>query len=646
MIWGSTWAMTVVDLLIVGGVGFVLWYYYSHRDSFRRAGYVYAPALTAFGLCVIALFYAADLVLMHALPVLAPESDPAAAMETLHLNYSWIAITVGVGAVCAGFVFVNRGLFITVDELTASQRELSAETRAHKGTQSALQASRDRLARILEIATDAVISIDGEGRIISFNQGAERMFGYGAGDVVGEPLDVLLPERYRERHHRYLMGFIAGEDVSRVMGTRVEIAGLRLDGTEFPAEAGISKIKWQNDIICMVMMRDISERKRHEVELQQAQKMEAVGQLTGGVAHDFNNLLLVIMGNLELLAEDYGEDARAYKLIRPATDAARRGAALTQRLLAFSRKQVLRAEPVDLNQLIAGMDELLRRTIGEDIDIETITAGGLWTCEADPTQLESVLLNLCVNARDAMPEGGKLTVETSNARLDDDYVAAHVGLRPGQYVVLAVTDTGPGMAPDVVERAFEPFFTTKEVGRGTGLGLSMVYGFVKQSNGHVKIYSEPGHGTTLKVYLPRRMAPAQIEAGGRRREPGSYSMGNGETVLLVEDDKSVRAVLVRILEDLNYVVVQAGEGAAALRVLEGSPEAVLLLTDVVLPGGMNGAELGKEALSRRPGLKVLYTSGYTDNAIVHHGRLAPGAELIEKPFAKAALARKIDGILN
>jgi PAS domain S-box-containing protein len=380
--------------------------------------------------------------------------------------------------------------------------------------------------------------------------------------------------------------------------------------------------------------------------LRQSQKMEAVGQLTGGIAHDFNNMLAVVIGSLELLGRRLaGGDARAQRYLAAAADGARRASLLTQRLLAFSRQQPLRPEAVDVNKVVAGMSDLLRHSIGADIRLETVLAGGLWPSFADPNQLENIVLNLALNSRDAMPDGGRLTIETQNAHLDDRYVSVNPGMAAGQYVLIAVTDTGSGMAPEVIEKAFDPFFTTKPVGKGTGLGLSQVYGFVKQSGGHVKIYSEIGHGTTIKIYLPRLIGTSvgSADAGdfGRPLPLGELR----EVVLVVEDEPAVRRFSVEAICELGYRVLEADGAAAALRLLDSHPEIVLLFTDVVMPD-INGAKLADEARRRRPGLKVLFTTGYTRNAIVHNGVLDPGVEMIGKPFTLDALAAKIRSVLE
>jgi len=384
-------------------------------------------------------------------------------------------------------------------------------------------------------------------------------------------------------------------------------------------------------------------QQRHDIaelneRLRQSQRLEAVGQLTGGVAHDFNNLLTVVLGNAELLAEMNRESPAQRALAEMIVTAAQRGADLTQRLLAFARKQALAPKVVDLNALVAGLDPMLRRTLGEDIEIQMIRSAGLWPAQVDPGQLENALLNLCLNARDAMPGGGRLTLETGNARLDADYAARHTEVQPGPYVMVAVTDTGTGIAPEHLKRVFEPFFTTKEQGKGTGLGLAMVYGFVKQSAGHVSVYSELGHGTTLRLYLPRA---ANVEdAADEPTAPAPLQGGRG-TILLVEDDESVRQYASTQLRFFGYTVIEAADGPAALALIEQHGEIDLLFTDVVMPGGMNGRALADAAQRLRPGLRVLYTSGYTDNAIVHHGRLGDDARLLAKPYRRSDLDRAV-----
>jgi signal transduction histidine kinase len=392
-------------------------------------------------------------------------------------------------------------------------------------------------------------------------------------------------------------------------------------------------------------------RKKAEELLRQAQKMEAVGQLTGGVAHDFNNLLTIVVGGLDMIGRQIptlppspavSRIARAREM---ALQGAQRAATLTSRLLAFSRQQALVPQAIDANKLVAATCEFLRRTLGEAISLETVLAGGLWRTFADPNQLENALLNLALNARDAMPDGGKLTIETSNCYLDQGYIdSLSEPVEPGQYVMIAVADTGIGMDQVTLERAFEPFFTTKEVGKGTGLGLSQVYGFVRQSDGHVKIYSELREGTTVKVYLRRHVGGEESTEDRHQMHDAARAIG-AETILVVEDDESLRDYTTEVLSELGYAVLEARDGPSALQALERH-HVDLLFTDVVMPGGMNGRELADEALRRRPELRVLFTTGYTRNAIVHHGRLDAGVQLIGKPFTFAELSAKVRQLLD
>jgi PAS domain S-box-containing protein len=389
---------------------------------------------------------------------------------------------------------------------------------------------------------------------------------------------------------------------------------------------------------------DITESKSREQQLAQAQKMDAVGKLTGGVAHDFNNLLTVILGSLELLELSVRDDAQGLARIRLASEAARRGADLTQRLLAFARQQMLAPRVVNLNECVASMGELLRRTLGESITIRMQLAADLWLVRVDPTWFESAVLNLAVNGRDAMPDGGTLTIETTNQQFDETVSWQGTDIAPGRYVALLVSDTGTGMTPEIRARAFDPFFTTKEVGKGTGLGLSMVYGFVKQSGGHVRIYSEVGLGTTVKIHLP---------VGGSASEGGRHEAGNlerapsgQETILVVEDDDSVRGTIVAMLQSMGYRVLAAADGASGLKAIERHAEIAVLLTDVIMPGKLNGPALAREATKRLPGVRVLYMSGYAENAFGPGGVQGTGSDLLAKPFSKGDLARKIRDILG
>ncbi|HVY88966.1 MAG TPA: CHASE3 domain-containing protein [Hyphomonadaceae bacterium] len=387
------------------------------------------------------------------------------------------------------------------------------------------------------------------------------------------------------------------------------------------------------------------QRDSAEAQLRQSQRIQAVGQLTGGIAHDFNNMLAIVIGSLNLAKRRLGDPVKANQYLDNAMEGARRGAELTSRLLAFSRQQPLDPRPTDVNRLVAGMSELLRRTLGENVRVETVQGGGVWPTFIDAPQLESALVNLCVNARDAMPGGGKLTIETSNAHLDDAYAATHIDVKAGQYVLVAVTDTGTGMSREVMERAFDPFYTTKGPGKGTGLGLSQVYGFVKQSGGHIKLYSEIGQGTTVKVYLPRHFGEAAtLET--RNESATGPQRGSAETIILVvEDDDRVRLAAVESLRELGYTVVHANGATRALEIIDQTPRIDLLFTDVVMPE-TNGRQLADKARAKRPDLKVLFTTGYTQNAVVHNGILDPGVSMLQKPFSIEALAAKVHAALN
>ena len=467
------------------------------------------------------------------------------------------------------------------------------------------------------------------------------LFGNTAEDYVGvygtyeRDLEIIHPED-RERHRKFYEDYLADPEETefeyRVNHPERGVRHLR----EFVAPIFDDRGRFVQSV---VLHQDITELISAQERLRQAQKMEAVGQLTGGIAHDFNNLLAVILGNLELVSGEVGEAGEVPECTQRAIVAAERGGKLTQRLLAFSRKQALRPEPVDANALVRRVLELLRRTLGETVEIEVRGDAELWLSKVDPSQLENALLNLAINARDAMPRGGKLTIETSNARLDAADAETQGDIAPGQYVLVAVSDTGEGMAESVMEHAFEPFFTTKDVEKGSGLGLSMVYGFVKQSGGHVKIQSEMAHGTTIHLYLPRYFGDEKEVTSGERAE--GLPRAESEVVLVVEDDADLRTLIVRMLKALGYGVHEAGSAAVALSVLPTLSQLDLLLTDVVLPGGMGGRELVKAVTRERPGLPVLYMSGYAENAIFHHGRLDEGIQLLQKPFRMAGIARAV-----
>ena len=403
------------------------------------------------------------------------------------------------------------------------------------------------------------------------------------------------------------------------------------------AENANAKLVELNRTLEQRIVEAVDARLKAESTLRQAQKMEAVGQLTGGIAHDFNNMLAVMVSALELIERRLATGSDVSKYIAAAKDSTAKAASLIQRLLAFSRQQALSPEPLNPNQMVAEMSELLRRTLGESVRLETVLAGGLWHVHADKNLLENAIVNLAINARDAMPEGGRLTIETANCHLDEAYAFQH-DIQPGQFAMIAVTDTGTGMTAEVLARAFDPFFTTKEPGKGTGLGLSQVFGFVKQSGGHIKIYSELGHGTSIKLYLPRLYDATRVP---KRTEPSKVVFGDdSEVVLLVEDDEHVRSLTAQMLRDLRYGVLEARSGAEALASLSQHPEVRLLLTDVVMPD-MNGRRLAEEARIRRPDIKLLFTTGYTRNAIVHNGVLDAHVNFLQKPASLAQLSAKV-----
>ncbi|WP_309085374.1 response regulator [Chelativorans sp.] len=538
----------------------------------------------------------------------------------------------------------------------------------------------DDLEDLFENAPCGYVSAGADGRISKANSTFCNWLGRGKAELVGRRFQDFLNiagKIYYETHFAPLM---------RMQGFFNEVALdlVRADGSPLPVlvnvverrdEAGNLRFvritvfnasdrrRYERELLearraaekanaeLMELNRTLEERIAEAVEarlksegaLRQAQKMEAVGQLTGGIAHDFNNMLAVILSSLNLLERRLakGEDISRY--IAAARDGANRAASLTQRLLAFSRQQTLAPQPLNANQMVAEMSELLRRTLGETVQIETVLAGGLWQVFADKNLLENAVVNLAVNARDAMPEGGRLTIETANCHLDEAYAAEHA-IKPGQYVMIAVTDTGTGMTPEVMAKAFDPFFTTKGPGKGTGLGLSQVFGFVKQSSGHINIYSEVGHGTTIKIYLPRFYGAA---AKAPKRKVGQdLALPSGrEVVLLVEDDQQVLSLTAQMLRDLGYGVIEAHDGTEALEALAAHPDISLLFTDVVMPE-MNGRRLAEEALKRRPNLKVLFTTGYTRNAVVHNGVLDPAVNLLQKPASLEQLAAKVRAVLD
>lgn len=693
---------------------------------------------------------------------------------------------------------MNKILAIRENDLVEQLREELAKARS----------TEEQFRGLVESAPDAVVVVDQTGHIVLVNKQTEMLFGYAREALLGQTIEILLPEPLRERHLGHRNGYLGTPGI-RPMGSGIDLTARRKDGSEIPVEISLSPLQTQNGMLvsasirditdrhiaqqalraahdeleqrvrertaelertnqalhaevverrqaesalraseakrrlitdnmpagmayidanqvyvyhnqtfadwlglpsdeidghsvrkvfgesiyveirdqieaalrgkamryeheqiiaggerrrwavrysphfspngrvdgCMAMLTDVTEIRQAEQALHQAQKMEAVGQLTGGVAHDFNNLLTVVLGSLQILASELRDHPTAPELIEAATKAARRGAELNRTLLAFSRRQRLAPAAVAIKDLIEGMAGMLDRTLGEHIHVMVHSRANLPAAMADPAQLETALLNLAVNARDAMGHGGTLTIETAATYLDEHYASLEADVRPGPYVLIAVSDTGTGMTPEVRRRAFEPFFTTKETGKGSGLGLAMVYGFVKQSGGHLKIYSEAGHGTTVKIYLPTCDEGAADLAAGAMTMMQPSPTGS-ETVLVVEDEADVRALVCRLLSGLGYKVLRASDGPMALELLEREPEIALLFTDVVLPGGMNGPELAGKALKMAPNVKVLYTSGYTGNAIQQLDALGSDVSLLSKPYRIEELARKVRDALD
>ncbi len=460
---------------------------------------------------------------------------------------------------------------------------------------------------IVELAPDAIISIDAEHRIILFNRGAETIFGYGAAEVIGQPIHMLLPEQFRADHGAQIDSFDRSPINSRRMNARGKLAGRRKDGTNFAAEASIGKLQRGGDAAFIVLLRDVSERELWEEQLRRTQKMEAVGQLTGGVAHDFNNLLTIVLGNLQLLQRRTDGDPKTDRLIERAISAAQRGGDLTHRLLAFSRRSSLEPKSTDLAQQVDDIVKLTRRTIGENISIRVSSGDDLWPVHIDQAQLQGALMNLAINAAQAMPAGGELKFETSNISIDSSMAQSIGEINPGDYVQVSVIDNGAGMSSKVIERAFDPFFTTRETGEGSGLGLSMVYGFVKQSGGHAGILSKIGVGTNVTLYFPRAAAGELLEG----RVASGFPAGDdgSETVLVVEDNPDVLQIAVSHLVGRGYNVIESSDGPDALQKLQDHREIDVLFTDVMLPNGLSGTELASAALRLRPELKLLFSSG-------------------------------------
>jgi PAS domain S-box-containing protein len=510
---------------------------------------------------------------------------------------------------------------------SAIARDITQRKRAEQALGQEIEERR----RIFETSQDLILVTDTKGTFVQVSPSSMTILGYQAAEMIGhtavefihpDDLESTRNEMRLARRGRQMRNF-----ETRYIHKDGRAVTLTWMGT------------WSEPVRRHFFVgRDLTEKQAAEAQFRQAQKMEAVGQLTGGIAHDFNNILTVITGTIGILGEAVADRPELEAIARMIDEAAERGGQLTKHLLAFARKQPLQPREIDINNLVLETVKLLRPTIGEQIQIDPLLADDAWPALVDPNQLTTALLNLALNARDAMPNGGSLAIETKNIYLDEAYAEMNIEVTPGSYVMIAVSDTGGGISPKNLERVFDPFFTTKEVGKGTGLGLSMVYGLVKQSNGHIKIYSEQGHGTSVKMYLPRATG---TDAAISEMPAMAQAHGGHESILVVEDDALVRKYVMTQVRSLGYTTLEAGSAAEALAIIDSGAAIDLLFTDVIMPGPMNGRLLVDEALKRRPALKILYTSGYTENAIVHHGRLDSGVLLLAKPYRKPELARMI-----
>ncbi len=525
--------------------------------------------------------------------------------------------------------------------------EITRDITERTAAEAVVKASETRLlsliATVLDTVVDGLITIDRNGIIQSFNKACVSLFGYTADEVVGQNVRILMPEPYHSEHDHYVSAYLA-TNVPKIIGIGREVMGRRKDGSTFPMELAVGESPQAGNHAFVGIVRNVTERREADTQreqLRQSQKMEAVGQLTGGLAHDFNNLLAIIIGNLDMLREIRAGDQVTDELVRDALESALRGADLTRRLLTFARRQPLQPERADINEVIGAIVRLLARTLGENITIKMSLTPNVWPVQIDRAQFEAVIANLATNARDAMPRGGALQINTRNGQLDEAYAAAHADVAPGDYVVVEVSNSGTGMPSEVVSRIFEPFFTTKEQGKGTGLGLSMVFGFLKQSGGHISVYSEADKGTTFRLYLPR-LSASFTEHEDRSEQPAS--LGGSETILVVEDNAGLRRIVVRQLSEAGYRVLEAPDADAAMLIIDSSEPIHLLLTDVVMPGAMDGRDLARIAMTRRPSLRTLLTSGFPDARWSGSG--THGRRLLSKPYRKEELRRAVREVLD
>jgi two-component system, cell cycle sensor histidine kinase and response regulator CckA len=550
-----------------------------------------------------------------------------------HSHLMTIAFT-SASAVVAAYL-VGARLAKLNQELRLSMEQRNADF-------AKLEESEAHNAAILQSSLDCIISVNDRGKITAFNPAAEKAFGISGSEAFGKPLaDIIATPALRDSRREGVVPFLLSSEPGLV-GKRIETTGVRADGTEFPVELGIIRVELPGPSTFTAFLRDLTENKKLEQQLLRAQKMESIGRLAGGIAHDFNNLLTIILGYASRLSRRGDSDEEFAHDIKGIENAAGRAATLVRQLLAFSRQQVLQPRTLDLNTIVHDIARMLPRVLPEQIEIVTLTAGGLGSITADCSQLEQVIVNLALNARDAMPKGGKLTLETANVALDERYGREHISVEPGRYVMLAVSDTGVGMDAATQDHIFEPFFTTKEVGKGTGLGLSSAYGIVKQSGGNIWVYSEVGRGTTFKIYFPRVDAATDKSEQEKKIEAKS---GN-ETILLVEDNRELMEVAKGALKDQGYTVLAADTPMDAERLSSQYQGRIhLLLTDIVMPK-MNGWELAHRLGETRTDMKICYMSGYTENVVMPHGEAAAGTTFLQKPFAPAVLATKVRELLD
>jgi hypothetical protein len=537
---------------------------------------------------------------------------------------------------------MKSGGFRNVEDVILQALQSQAAVEGPAELQQRLLISEGRFNRLLEAVPDAIVAVNRAGLIIFVNAVTEKMFCYRRDELLNQPMDVLMPERFRARHTDHKHAFFH-KPRNRSMGVAAALFGQRKDGSEFPIEVSLSPMDGEGELLVCSSIRDISERLELEERLKQSQKMDAIGRLAGGVAHDFNNLLTVINGYSDLLMQTLDARDPNRDKIGQIRNAGKHAAELTQQLLAFSRRQILQPKILDLNQLVLDVEKMLRRVVGEDVKIVTVLSAEPELLMADPGQMTQVLMNLAVNARDAMPDGGEISIEITHVDLNETSAKNRPEMEPGTYVQLTISDTGIGMDEATQSHIFEPFFTTKGSGLGTGLGLSTIYGIVKQANGSIWVYSEPGRGTTFKIYLPR-VREGIVPRNEPKPEVERVLRGD-KTILVVEDQAEIRKLTQEILERYGYKVLTAASGGEGLLVAERHTGPIeLMLTDVVMPG-MTGRELANRLQPLRPAMKVLYMSGYTDHVVVHRGIVDLGVAYLQKPFTPEELAGKIRGIL-